>query len=113
MKEVFADSFYWLAVLNTNDVHHEQAMHIELTGRLVTSQAVQIEVMDALCQREVRALAGCFWDETNQDPDLLVVPLDPELLTRAATLFQSRDDKDWSLTDCISFVIMSERVITD
>jgi predicted nucleic acid-binding protein len=95
------------------DAYHEQAMQIVLPGPLVTSQAVQIEVMDALCERRVRALASRFWTESNGDPELVIIPLDQDLLVRAADLYQSRDDKDWSMTDCVSFEIMRQRTISD
>ena len=37
------------------------------------------------------------------------VPASPELLEKSLALHRTRTDKDWSLTDCSSFVIMSER----
>ena len=37
-----------------------------------------------------------------------IVPLSQELLQRGLALFAKRDDKDWSLTDCISFVVMQD-----
>lgn len=113
MTEVFADTFYWLAVLNPRDAHHERAMRVAYSGTLVTSVAVQIEVMDALCDHRVRQLASRFWRETSTDPELIVLPLDHDLLSRAARLFEGRLDKDWSMTDCIAFEIMLQRQITD
>jgi predicted nucleic acid-binding protein len=40
-----------------------------------------------------------------------IVQMDESLLERATLLFRDRPDKDWSLVDCISFVVMSERDI--
>jgi len=37
----------------------------------------------------------------------------PELFDRGCELYTSRSDKEWSLTDCISFVVMKERGLTD
>jgi uncharacterized protein len=42
-----------------------------------------------------------------------VVPLDDTLLQRAFALFKDRSDKEWSLTDCVSFEILRERGIVD
>jgi hypothetical protein len=36
-------------------------------------------------------------------------PWDTLLAERAVRLFESRPDKDWSLTDCLSFMVMAER----
>ncbi len=42
---------------------------------------------------------------------LEVVPLTEELFAEGLVLFLSRPDKEWSLTDCISFVVMKKRGI--
>ena len=42
------------------------------------------------------------------DPDIETVTVDTPLLERALALYGSRSDKDWGLTDCISFVVMRE-----
>ncbi len=60
-----------------------------------------------------RGLAVRFWRRTNNDPKLIVVPLDDQLLNRAAALFGNRSDKEWSMTDCISFVVMQDRKIAE
>ena len=51
--------------------------------------------------------------ETNADEGLVIVSLDDVLLQAAAELFATRPDKDWSMTDCISFVIMRQRNLRD
>ena len=40
------------------------------------------------------------------DPDVFIVALDKELQEAGLELYRRRPDKDWSLTDCISFVVM-------
>nr|MBA2333413.1 nucleic acid-binding protein [Blastocatellia bacterium] len=42
-----------------------------------------------------------------------IVPLDSNLFDRGLRLMASRPDKNWSLTDCISFVVMKERSLSD
>lgn len=42
-----------------------------------------------------------------------VVPLTPDLLGRALQLYAARPDKDWGLTDCVSFEVMRERGIEE
>jgi uncharacterized protein len=60
-----------------------------------------------------RPLGVLFWHMTNNDPDVVVVRLDDDLLDRAAELFKNRPDKSWSLTDCVSFVVMKDRGIME
>ncbi|MEX0614137.1 MAG: hypothetical protein WD738_09030 [Pirellulales bacterium] len=52
-------------------------------------------------------------DDLADDPDTTVLPADQELLEKAIALFAARPDKDWSLTDCTSFVVMQENALTE
>jgi predicted nucleic acid-binding protein len=40
-----------------------------------------------------------------------IVPLSEDLYQRALLLFAERGDKEWSLVDCLSFVVMQDRDI--
>ena len=113
MTEVFVDSFYWLALLDPRDPYHQKANQVPRPARMVTTQAVQLEVMNALSPVRLRGLAVLFWRETTSDPALVVVPLDNDLLQRGVALYENRPDKSWSLTDCLSFRVMEDRGITD
>ena len=46
------------------------------------------------------------------DPDIEIVPLTRDLYARAFVLFRGRLDKEWGLTDCVSFVVMHDRGLT-
>jgi uncharacterized protein len=111
-SEVFADTFYWIALLNRADTFHEAAIRMPISERIVTSMAVQLEVLDAFStDPSLRPSAVYFWNRTNHDPMVTVIPLDPQLLQSAMDLFSARMDKTWSFTDCISFEIMRQRKI--
>ena len=47
------------------------------------------------------------------DPYTEVVPETTDLFKEGLKLYSSRPDKGWSLTDCLSFVVMKERGILD
>jgi predicted nucleic acid-binding protein len=111
MTEVFADTFYWLALWNRRDAYHDSVARTDHTGPLVTTDAVRLEVMDAFSARRFRPAAVHFWEMTTTDHSVVVVELSIDLLARAADLFRQRLDKDWSLTDCLSFVVMADRGI--
>ena len=112
MTETFADTFYWLALLNPADQYHGRAASFSTDARIVTSTAVQLEVLDALSTHpRLRSLAATFWQRTSEAPDITVVTLSRELLDASVALLDARRDKLWSMTDCISFEIMRQRQI--
>lgn len=54
-----------------------------------------------------------LYEALSRDERIQIVRLTPELLERGVALFRSRADKDWPLTDCISFVVMQEHGLTE
>lgn len=109
MTIAFADTFYWLALLNMSDPENARVNAYPVPTRLVTSAAVQVEVMDAFRRVPSRATALQFWKACLNTPALEIIPFTEDLLARSVSLFAARPDKAWSLTDCISFMIMQDR----
>ena len=54
-----------------------------------------------------------MYDSLPRDSRVEIVRLTPELLERGVTLFRSRADKNWPLTDCISFVVMEHHGLSE
>lgn len=115
MSHVFADSFCFIALLNPADHHHKAAVAFSegLGERLVTTRWVLVEVADALSAPATRRRATTFLRRVDADPQVLVEPLDDDRFARGFDLYARRSDKAWSLTDCISFVVMNDRGLTD
>jgi predicted nucleic acid-binding protein len=115
MTGVFADTSYFLAFLGPSDQYHERAMAWTRALRVpvITTEFVVIEVGNMLTKGADRSLFAEFYREVRGGRNLEVVPASAELTDRGAKLFGERPDKEWSLTDCISFVVMSERGLTD
>ena len=115
MKLVFADAFFYFALLNPDDDKHAQARQFigAFDGTIVTTAWVLTEVGDGLAQVVNRPLFLELMSEIRTDPDVVVVPPDAELFEQGLELYRRRPDKDWSLTDCISFVVMQRENITD
>ena len=108
MKAVFADAFYFVALLNRADQHHAKTVAAarELRSDVVTTEWVLAEVADALAASRSRRLVGDFIRDLTQDPKVRIICASPDLFQRGLQLYEQRPDKKWSLTDCISFVVM-------
>jgi predicted nucleic acid-binding protein len=111
----FADTFYFLALLNERDAAHEQAVKQadRLGSRLVTTDWVLVEVADALAAPAERPAFLALWEQIRDHPAIEIVPAERSLLLLGLDLYTRRPDKSWSLTDCISFVVMAERGLTE
>ena len=118
MTEVFLDSSYAIALSAPSDQYHARAValadRVEENGwRLVVTWAVLLELGNALAKLRYRQSAIALLDAIGGDPNVVVVPLSEHLCAAALTLFRERPDKEWGLTDCLSFVVMTERGISD
>lgn len=115
MKVVFADAFYFVARLNRRDQYHERVLEFsrDFRARLLTSDWVLMEVADALAKSEARTRVRDFILHLRQSVVCEIVPASRELLDRALGLYHQHADKEWTLTDCVSFVIMRDRDVTD
>jgi uncharacterized protein len=115
MSEVFADAFYYIALLNPNDQFHAAAVEATkmLSRRMVTTLWVLTEVADALSAPAVRGRTHQFLRRLAVDQNTTVIVEVAPWYERGVELYGKPADKGWSLTDCISFEIMTERGITD
>jgi hypothetical protein len=116
--EVFLDSTYAIALSLSDDQFHEDAWALadELEAaksRLVTTQAVVLEIGNFLSKQRYRASAVRLIKSLLVDPNVEIIPFSQELFARAFQLFMERTDKEWGLTDCISFVVMQDRKIRE
>jgi predicted nucleic acid-binding protein len=119
VAELFLDASYVIALSSISDKHHEQALtlareiEIDPTIRLVTTRAVLLEIGNALARQKYRSIAVQLLNSLENDSTVAIIPLSEALCAAAMQLFQARADKEWGLTDCVSFVVMQERAITD
>ena len=115
MKRVFADAFFYIALLNRNDAAHVCALEIMGQGELevVTTIAVLMEVADAMSAPARLGICAAFLEDLATQPQTTIGQLDEALYQRGLQLYRQRADKDWSLTDCVSFVTMADEGLTD
>lgn len=117
-NEAFLDASYAIALSAPTDEHHDRAAELaermEAEGtRLVTTRAVVLEVGNAMARLRYRRAAIALLDALESDSTVEIVPLTERLYERAFRLYRDRSDKEWGLTDCLSFVVMEDRELTD
>ncbi len=110
MTPVFADTYFFLALINPRDTAHPRAVAAANSrrGPLLTTAWVLTEVADGLARTPDRHLVAKIIADLDQEPRDIVVPASQDLFDRGLRLYLARSDKHWSLTDCISFVVMEE-----
>jgi predicted nucleic acid-binding protein len=115
MRTVFADTQYYLALANKRDALHRRAVALSQSLRCdaVTTAWVLTEVGDALAASEERQIFLDLLDDLRRDPHVTLVDPTRELFEDGLAFYAGRMDKDWSLTDCISFVVMNQRGIRE
>ncbi len=92
MATYFADTSFWIGLSSKRDQYHHRAVASDVSTRRIAAVS---------CLR-VRA-----------DAHIEVAPLQAELMVSAVELYRGRADKNWSLTDCLSFVVMQRRGLTE
>jgi len=85
---------------------------VETAAEVVITEAVLIEVGNLLHSVQHRQRAAEFIDACYGTTNVTIVSVDTELLRKAVDFYRLHQDKDWGLTDCISFVVMKERGLT-
>lgn len=115
MRELFADTFHFAALLNPRDEAHEIAAEFaqQSDRRIVTTTWVLTELADGLAGTKARPLFGRLLSHIRSDPRATVAEATESLFERAVDLYNSRPDKEWSLTDCVSFVTMQDHDLTE
>jgi len=115
MKAAFADTFYFLALINRRDPCHQRAVAASRTAglSLLTTEFVLLELADALCKPPLREEVSAICRLVETDPAFRLARATTELFARGRRLYAKRADKNWSLTDCISFVVMQDEGVRD
>jgi predicted nucleic acid-binding protein len=118
MKTVFADTNYWIAVINPRDDLRDRARAATAPGgglRIVTTDWVLVEVLNYFADKgaAVRMTAARTCDYIRNDPNVEVVPALRNDLEAASALYRQNADKEWSAVDCHSLKVMRDRQLTE
>jgi len=117
-NEWFLDSSYAIALAASSDQLHDRAIRLadeleKQPRQLITTRAVLFEIGNALSKQRYREAASNLLASIESDPTIKIIEITRDIYRTALALFISRPDKDWSLTDCMSFEIMRDLRLTE
>ena len=115
MTTVFADTFYFLALLDSRENRHLPAVAVSRNPQfqILTTEWVLAEFGDAYCHLKDRADFVSLYRTLLNHPRVKIVPADTGLFQRGVDFIEQRPDKEWSLTDCLSFVVMRDEGVAE
>jgi uncharacterized protein len=118
MKQVYADTVYWIALANPLDQWHLSAVQAGRSLRgmtIVTSEEILTEFLAHFSGqgRMMREGAARYAGRVLSNPDIIVHPQTHQSFLDGFALYKARPDKAYSLTDCISMQAMRQEAITD
>ncbi|RJP56201.1 MAG: PIN domain-containing protein [Deltaproteobacteria bacterium] len=117
MKTVFADSHYWIAIVNLDDPWAKVAKAAKLAlGEvcIVTTDEVLTEFLAALSRGErMRKQAAKMVHAILENPNVKVIPQTRESFLKGLTFYENRSDKEYSLTDCISMNVIKAESLAE
>lgn len=118
MRILFADTGYWVALINPRDDLHKKAQKLSKDiqpAHIVTTEMVLVEVLNDFSDRGefFRKAAVNLIEKLYQHSNTTIIPQTSLQFQTALTLYKQRPDKEWSQTDCVSFKIMEEHAIVE
>jgi predicted nucleic acid-binding protein len=117
-ETLFIDTSYVYAFISPRDQWHGKAVEwqervVSENRSLITTEFVLAEIADGLSAINYRQAALGVIRILQNNPFVRLIPASSDLFQQALTLYEQRQDKDWGLTDCASFVVMSQHHISD
>jgi len=113
-RVVFVDTSFWVAISNSRDKYNTIAKTWlanlkKEKVKTITTTAVLLEVGNSLAYLKYRKAAVDLPNYIEEDPMIEIILLTEELYPKGKELYINRPDKEWGLTDCVSFVVMEQR----
>jgi uncharacterized protein len=118
MSQVFADTYYWIALLNDKDQGHAAAQAVSQSlgqAKILTTQEVLSEVLTHFSGygRFMRQSAAAFIRNILADPAITVREQSELSFLSGLSLYEARPDKAYSLPDCVSMQTMRQEGIAE
>jgi predicted nucleic acid-binding protein len=110
-RTLFADAFYWVALIFPRDAFHARVRSFSAalgSVRLVTTDEVLTEFLNHFSHLGPiwRGKSAALVRDVRSNPGVDVLPQTRADFDAALALYEARPDKDYSLTDCRSMVAL-------
>ena len=119
MNDIFADTCGWGHLIDPSQAYHTLAAdiyrHIRQQGaKVVTTNYIITELVALMTSplRLSRTVIIGFIESLKTSTYVEIVHIDSGIDEQAWQMLTSRQDKEWGLVDCASFVVMKQRGIT-
>lgn len=117
-RVVLLDTSFVVALENKDDPHHQRAKQLDeelLRGgaELLLHWGILLEIADGYARVGRRVKGLQLLARFQSESGYLIRPISESLLQESIQLYRSRPDKDWGLTDCMSFVLMHREGISE
>jgi predicted nucleic acid-binding protein len=118
MRAVFADTCYWIALLNPKDQTHDIAVDVSKglsSSKIITTEEVLTELLNYFSARGpyFRSAAAKLVERMQGGRSIQILPQTREDFLAGLRLYQARPDKGYSLTDCISMEVMRREGLSE
>src|SRR5258708_7256037 len=116
MIALFADTFYWIALADSADGAHQQALALtadRAASRIVATDEAEYLTFFATAPEQMRRKAVTNAERILEDPGVRVVPQSRASFLTGMALYGARPDKGYSLVDCISMQTMRSEGLTE
>lgn len=115
---VYVDTAALVALAHKRDAFHKKAVLVykkllNQNTRFITTNAVLLEVGNTFSRSSQRPFALALYRLVNKSRQWEVLPVDGKWFSEGMKLFEQRNDKDWSLTDCIGIVAAEAHGVKD
>jgi predicted nucleic acid-binding protein len=117
-SSVFVDTSAWIALINKSDVFHLKAktvrdILVKDARQCLVTDFVVVEIANSLSRIPWRSSAIQLINSIYASKNINVLEIDKNIYVEAWKLYSERMDKEWSLTDCTSFVVMNRNGIAE
>lgn len=117
-RTVFLDTSFIIALENRDDAHHQRARTLDEEllcegATLLLHDGVLMEIGDGYARMNRRAKGIALLSRLTNEQGYQIDSVSSDVMQQALSLYESRSDKEWGLTDCVSFVLMESHGVTD
>ena len=114
-NRIFVDTSFVIALINDKDQYYDQAQALSYkfeNSSIITTSAVLLEIGNALA-KDFRKEAIETIRVLRSGKNVEVIEIDASIFEKGIEVYEKYDDKAWGLVDCISFVVMREKGVSE